>query len=61
MPKVCVKYVYFKCISCDKTRYKKPHVYEKMLQKQTAEEIDATFKCMPCKHLERKAVETREQ
>lgn len=49
MPKVCVKYVYFKCISCDKTRYKKPHVYEKMLVKQTAEEIDATFKCMPCK------------
>lgn len=55
MPNVCAKFVYFTCIVCDKVRYKKPHVYEKMLTKQTAEEIDTTFKCMPCRHAERDA------
>lgn len=49
MPVVKRSYVYFTCIECDKTRYKTIRQYEKMLQKQTPAEIDATFKCGPCK------------
>lgn len=53
MPKVKRSYVYFTCISCGTERYKSLKRYEKMLEKQTAEEIDATFKCGPCKRQEK--------
>lgn len=49
MPKVKRSYVYFTCIVCEKERYKSMRQYEKMLTKQTPDEIDATFKCGPCK------------
>ena len=48
MPKVKRSYAYMTCIRCGHERYKSLARYQKMLAKQTPEEIDATFVCGPC-------------
>lgn len=53
MPRIAKSYVYITCIRCGKERYKTLARYQEMLKKQTAEEIDATFVCGPCKHDEK--------
>lgn len=48
MPTVKRSYAYMNCTSCGKERYKTLKRYQKMLEKQTAIEIDQTFVCGEC-------------
>ena len=48
MPTVKISYAYMTCIRCGKERYKTLKRYQKMLEKQSPEEVDQTFVCGQC-------------